>query len=376
MEFIISKSELNKCLQHIKYVIVNNNILPMLKNFFFEFKEKKLFISGSDIETTITININIENIIEKKFCIPANILTKIIKTLPNVNINFFIKENLLEIRSTQGTYKISIINPNNFSKINNNIFNIIQSDNNIIISNNTLIKVIDSTLFATGNDDIRPVMNGVFFSSNPEGSVFVATDSHKLVKFFIKNICTKNIFNCILPKKTLYILKNIISIKKEFILKILYNESNVQFLFDNKNINCRLINGKYPNYQSVIPTIINHELIVNRLMLLDIIKRISIFSNIKTRKIYFSIISNKIKIYAQDLESSNEAYEYLKCEFNGNNIQIGFDYKILIEVISHLNTEYILLKICNSNKPIIFNPIYNTSFNDKITMLVMPMAIN
>lgn len=383
MEFFISNYEFLKHLQCVNSVINNNNILPILSNFLFEIDKNKIIITGSDLESTIIIEININYYLNKfKFIIPAKLLTNIIKILPEQNIKFNINnnKNIIEIISKQGIYTFSIQNGDEYPKEENIINN---SYHKISIDNKILLNIIDNTIFATGIDDLRPVMTGVFFSFTTNESIFVATDTNKLVKFSIKNLIVKKNFNCIIPKKTLFLLKNIINsdnleINKS--IKIIYNHINIIFCFNNKKIICRLINGKFPNYDAVIPnnSINNKILIIDRILFLNSIKRISLFTNRITHQICLNIFNNTIIIYANDKDFSNKGYEKIVCDYKYNNITIGFNVKFLIDIITHINTEKIILQIYKANKPVIIKPLIQDSklHNEQIIMILMPIVIN
>lgn len=375
MNFTISSYQLFTQLQYLNNVINNNNILPILSNFLFEFKEQKLIITGSDLETTISveiININYSgnNI---KIAIPARLIINVIKSFKDQIITFIINNNEknLEIISKEGKYILTIQDGNNFPENEE-----LNNTKKILLSNHLLLSIINKTFFVTSNDDLRPVMTGVFFKFNSEGSTFVATDSQKLVKYFINNIKHKESINFIVPKKSLNIVKNILSIKSEKDVILEYNEINIIFYFDNKKIISRLINGKYPDYESIIPNNYEKKIIINRVIFLKSIKRLSLFSNKNTKQICLYINNNKIKISSEDIDFSNRAYESISCIYNSiDTIKIAFNYKILIEMLSHLDIEDIILEISEPNLPVILKPSCNSSY-DELIMLIMPIIFD
>lgn len=375
MNFTISSYKLFTQLQYLNNVINNNNILPILSNFLFEFKEQKLIITGSDLETTISIEINNINFYGKdiKIAVPARLIINVIKSFKDQVINFIIKENEknLEIISNQGKYILSIQDGNNFPEILE-----LNNTKKILLSSKVLLKIINNTLFVTGNDDLRPVMTGVFFNFSFKGSTFVATDSQKLVKYLINNIKHKELINFIVPKKSLSIVKNILSIKDEKDVILEYNDINVIFSFENKKIISRLINGKYPDYDSIIPNNYEKKIIINRLIFLKSIKRLSLFSNKNTKQICLYINNNKIKISSEDIDFANRAYETISCIYNSiSTIKVAFNYKVIIEMLSHLDIEDIIFEISESNLPVILKPSCNSS-DDELIMLIMPIIFD
>lgn len=374
MNFTISSYKLFKELQYLNNVINNNNILPILSNFLFEFREQKLIITGSDLETTISVKINNikyygNNI---KIAIPARLITNVLKSFKDQIINFIINEKHLEIISKQGKYIVTIQDGNNFPE---NLE--LNCTKKILLSNHVLLNIINKTLFVTSNDDLRPVMTGVFFNFSSEGSTFVATDSQKLVKYFINNIKSEKLINFIFPKKSLNIVKNILSIKDEKDVILEYNEINIILSFDNKKIISRLINGKYPDYESIIPNNYEKKILINRIIFLKSIKRLSLFSNKNTKQICLYINNNEIKISSEDLDFSNKAYESLSCNYNSlDPIKIAFNYKILIEILSHLDMEDIIFEFSEPNLPVILKPSDNYSSYDELIMLIMPIIFD
>lgn len=376
MNFTISSYKLFTELQYLHHVINNNNILPILSNLLFEFQEQKLIITGSDLETTISVEIKNINYYGNniKLAIPAKLITNILKNLKDQIITLIIKDNEknLEIVSQQGKYIFNIQDGNNFPetlKLNNT--------KQIILSNHLLLKIINYTLFVTSNDDLRPVMTGVFFNFKSDGSTFVATDSQKLVKYFIKTIKSEEGIHFIVPKKSLNIIKNILaSIKDRKNVILEYNQNNIIFYFDNKKIIARLINGKYPDYESIIPNNYENIILINRVLLLNSIKRLSLFANKTTQAISLYINNNQIKISSEDNDCANRAYESISCVYNSlSSIKIAFNYKIFIEMLAHLDIEEIILEILKPNMPVILKPSSNSSY-DELIMLIMPILFD
>ena len=239
----------------------------------------------------------------------------------------------------------------------------------------TLATAINSTLFASGNDDLRPVMSGVFFQFTSEGLTFVATDAHKLVKYTRTDLQASATAEFIMPKKALQILKGILQGSDEDI-QVEYNETNAQFSFNNTTLSCRLIEGKYPNYEAVIPKENPNVLTIQRNTLLNSLKRVSIFSNKTTHQIRLKIAGAELNISAEDNDFSNKAEERLSCSYQGDDIQIGFNSRFLIEMLNNMGAEEISLSMSLPNRAGIIAPLDNVEEGEQVTMLVMPVMLN
>lgn len=371
MNFIISSSVLLKELQNLIILIKNINSLPILDNFLFDFREKNLFIIASDLQINIISKIIIKSNIIKKIAVPARLITNIIKTFPEQPLNIFLSEkNILKIKSQQGEYDLTFHNGDDFPTLDN-VNN--EKKNFLTLKTSDILNIIEYTLFATSSDDFRPIINGVFFNINNKFSTFVGTDSHRLVKYERKDIFSEEEFNFIIPKKSLNILKNIIIKLKNDQIIIKYNNNNVSFSIENKIIISRLIDGIYPDYESVIPNTNNKELIINRLYILNLIKRLSFFSDKNTSQIYLELSKNKSIIRSENTDFSNKAKEYLDCNYIGDNINIGFNSKIIIEMIFHLKSKDIIFKLSNNDSACILESINESSDNENILMLIMPI---
>ncbi len=372
MKFIVSSSSLLKQLQSISGVLSSNNTLPILDNFLFEIKENELIVSASDLETTITISLSAEAKETGKIAIPAKLLLETLKTFPEQPLTFTIDESNfgIEISSDYGKYKLSGQNGVEFPKIP-----VIDSSNFLLINASILGTAINKTIFATGNDDLRPVMSGVFCQLSSENMTFVATDAHKLVRYRRNDSKTEGLNSFILPKKPLTLLKNLLG-GNESEVKIEYNASNAFFAFNNINLICRLIDGKYPNYEAVIPAENPNKLSIDRNSFLSSIKRVSIFSNKTTHQVKLKITGSQLQVSAEDLDFSNEAVERLTCQYEGEDMEIGFNSKFIMEMLNNIDSEQINLEMSAPNRAGILSPADKNASEEDILMLVMPIMLN
>ena len=274
MKFIVSSSQLLKQLQVLGGVINSNNTLPILDNFLFELSENKLQVSASDLETTMSAEVDVESDTSGSIAVNARLLLDTLKTFPDQPLTFKTEgESTIEIISDQGKYDMAFFGGDEFPKSV-----ALPSPSTTVLPAHVLATAISKTIFAAGNDDLRPVMSGVFFQFSNENLTFVATDAHKLVKYTRTDVTADKTAEFIMPKKPLNLLKGVLGGGDEEVT-IEYNDANAKFTFDNFVLVCRLIDGKYPNYEAVIPKDNPNKMLVSRTALLGSIRRVSIFSN-------------------------------------------------------------------------------------------------
>jgi len=370
MRFIVSSSYLFKKLQTIGGVINSNNTMPILDNFLFELFKNKLVVSASDLETTIKGVIEVESDSEGSIAVPYKFLVDTLKMLPEQAITFIVNDNkTAQIRTNNAEYSFAYYDAAEFPSIVD-----IPDPNKVSIMGDVLATAIQTTIFATGNDDLRPIMNGVFFDFSENGLTFAATDAHKLVKYERKDIVSPHKTEFVMPKKPLNLLKGILA-GSETDVTIEYNESNAKFSFDDMEYVCRLIDGKYPNYEAVIPKENPNKLVINRLLLLGSTKRVSIFSNKSTHQVRLKIVGNSIQIFAEDIEYSNKATETIPCSYEGDDMEIGFNAKFFIEMMNNLSSDEVMLEMSYPNRPGILTPADGLDEGEKVYMLVMPTML-
>lgn len=369
MKFIVSSSELLKQLQTLSALISNNNALPILNNFLFELQENELKVTATDLETTLISYIKVSSDTSGKTAVPAKLITDMLKTFAEQPLTLSLKEdkNSLEITAEQGHYSLAVQNSEEFPKSP-----VLEEPNRLTMKTEVLSKAINQTLFASSSDELRPVMTGVLFQLGPEGATFVATDAHKLVKYVRKDLKANQITEFILPKKPLQLLKNMLDTGE---VTIEHNEANTRFIFDNKTLICRLIDGKYPDYKVVIPKDNNKTLSINRTGFLNALKRITLFSNKSTYQICLQLSGNELQMYAEDLDFSNKAQERFNCDYKGEDMKIGFNSKFLIEMLAHLDAEDIIFKMSNPNSAGILKPSEDKEEGEETLMLVMPITL-
>ncbi len=371
MKFIVSSTYLLKQLQVLGGVINSSNTLPILDNFLFELNKSSLTVSASDLETTMSSTIDVESDSEGSVAVPARLLLDTLKTFPEQPLTFIVEENnTIEISSNHGKYALAYANSDEFPKAVE-----LNEPSSTIINGDILANAISKTIFAAGNDDLRPVMSGVFFQFSTEGLTFVATDAHKLVKYSRNDVKANQTAEFIMPKKPLTLLKGIL-VASDSDVTIDYNDSNAKFTFDNTVLICRLIDGKYPNYEAVIPKENPNKLVIDRTQFLNSVRRVSIFSNKTTHQIRLKVAGAELNISAEDIDYSNKAEERLTCDFQGDDMQIGFNSRFLTEMISNLTSDEVQLEMSLPNRAGILTPTDGLDEGEHITMLVMPVMLN
>lgn len=371
MKFIVSSSQLLKQLQVLGGVINSNNTLPILDNFLFELSENQLKVSASDLETTMSSVVDVESDSSGSIAVSARLLLDTLKTFPDQPLNFKTEgDNTIEISSDQGKYDMAYFGGDEFPKAVS-----LPSPSKTVVPANILGTAISKTIFAAGNDDLRPVMSGVFFQFSSQSLTFVATDAHKLVKYSRTDVTADQTAEFIMPKKPLNLLKGILG-GSESDVTIEYNDANAKFTFDNIVLVCRLIDGKYPNYEAVIPKENPNKLTVDRASFLNSVRRVSIFSSKTTHQIRLKMAGTELNISAEDLDFSNKADERLSCDYQGDDMQIGFNSRFLSEMLNNLSSSEVLIEMSLPNRAGILTPIDGTDEGEQVTMLVMPVMLN
>lgn len=357
-------------LQVLGGIINNSNTLAILDNFLFELENNKLKVSASDLETTISATLEVQSESEGKFAIPAKTLLDTLKTFAEQPLTFSVKENnSVEISYQGGKSELAFVEPDDFPNTPD-----LEDSSTTFVLADTLSSAINNTIFATGNDSLRPVMNGVFFQFLNDEARFVGTDAHKLVKYTRTDITVDKPADFIMPKKPLNLLKSVLAGSEEDV-EIEFNDTNAKFSFLDYELVCRLIDGKYPNYNAVIPVENPNKLIVDRSKFLNTVRRISIFASKTTHQIRLKMTGAELKISAQDLDYSNSGEERLDCEYHGDDMEIGFNSRFLIEMLNNIQSKDIQLAMSLPNRAGLLTPVDGLEDGERVVMLVMPVML-
>ncbi len=371
MKFIVSSSALLKQLQVISGALSSNTVLPIIENFLFEINNGNLTVSATDLQTTMTTSLTVEAKENGKIAVPSKILLDTLKILPEQPITFSINSDSFAIEMTAGDGKYKLVGENgdDFPKIPK-----IEQAASLVISASVLSEAISKTIFAVSTDELRPAMTGVYCQMSTENLTFVDTAAHKLVRYRRRDAKADVANSFILPKKALNLLKSSLPIE-DISVQVEYNNTNASFSFNNVNLICRLIDEKYPDYEAVIPVNNPNKLTIDRAQLLSCLRRVSIFSNKTTHQVRLKLSGSELQISAEDMDFSNEAHERLGCQYEGEDIEIGFNARFIIEMLNNLNTEEVILEMSTPNRAGILLPV-NADNNEDVLMLVMPVMLN
>lgn len=370
MKFIVNTNQLLNKLQSVSGTIVSKPIIPILDHFLFDITDKKLTITGTDLETTMSTTMEVQSDEDIRIAVPSKMCIDTLKELPNQPVTFTIStdKNTIELKSEFGRYKLVGQNADDFPKIPES-----NAENSFSISSGVLSSSIAQTIFSSGNDELRLSLTGVYVQLFKDNAVFVATDANRLVKVERTDVQPGLETNFILPKKALNLLKSNLP-QDESATQVDFNDSNAFFTFGDVSLICRLIDERYPDYQAVIPEENPNRLTINRTEFLNSIKRSSIYGNKTTNQVNVKITGSELTIHAEDIDLSNEAVERLGCDYTGQDMEIGFNARLLIEMLQNLSTSDIIIELSSPSRAGIILPSENVE-NENLLMLLMPMMI-
>ena len=371
MHFIVSSSQLLRHLSSLSGVLNSSNTLPILDNFLIELGPGEAVISVSDLETTMTTKLEVKTQDTGAIAVPAKMLLDILKAFPDIPLTFKVDPATygVELTSDAGKYKLTGANGDDFPKSP-----MLEDAATFDVEAKTLITAINHTLFAAGNDDLRPVMSGIYFEFYADNVRFVATDAHRLVRYARTDVQASAGAQFIVPKKPLNLLKNAASNADR--VSMSYTESNACFRFDEVTIICRLIEGKYPNYEAVIPKENPNRMVINRVDFLQAIRRVSIFANKTTHQVRLKLAGSELHVSAEDLDFANEANERLNCSYTGEDMEIGFNSRFLMDMLNNLSSAEVSLELSAPNRAGIIRPSEPEEAGEDVLMLVMPVMLN
>ena len=370
MKFIFSSSALLKHLQQISGVINANTVLPILEDFLFEVDKNKLNVVATDLETVMRISLEIEARESGRICIPAKILMDSLKNIPDQPLTFTIDKNYsVEITSDNGKYKVMGENPDNFPKEP-----VADDTTSFTMTSSGLVTAINKTLFAVSTDDLRPAMTGVFFELDKTGLQFVATDAHRLVRYKRTDVVTPKADSFIVPKKPLNLLKAALPDNADEIT-VSYNSNHLFVVHGSTQMVCRLIDARFPDYKVVIPADNPYKLMVLKSEFQSALRRVSVFSNKSTNQVALTISGNELQLAAQDVDFSFEGNERMHCQYDGEDLQIAFNARFLIEMLNAADTQEVVMELSTPTKAGIIKPAENAE-NTELLMLVMPLMLN
>ena len=374
MKFIVSSLKLLKNLQALSGVIGTKNTLPILDDFLFQLTENELKITTSDLDVTMSVSM-VPDMVEGtgEVTIPARLLLEIMKNFPDVPITINVDNNTLavELIAGEGRYKLAGHKSDEFPQLP------VMADTSVWeIPADVLARGFEKTVFATGVDEIRPIMSGVFMEMTENYLTFVATDAHKLVRYRRMDVKSDVVASFIMPKKPINQLKNILTGLADEPVRIEFNKTNASVEFGEYVLICRLLEARYPNYEAVIPKNNPNQLTIDRQTFLSAIRRVAVFSSKATHQVRFRITGQEIMLTAEDIDFYNEAKERLACSYMGDDMEIGFNSRFFQEMLGNFDSNEVKLEMSAPNRAGILTPVDNENEAEDLLMLLMPVMLN
>lgn len=372
MKFNVSSTKLFAQLQAVSRVIASKNSLQILEDVLFDLQGEQLTLTASDGETTIRTSLPVENPQgEGKVAFGARLLLDTLKEFPEQPLTFLIDDQSfgLNITSANGTYSFVGANGQEYPEMPAE-----EGENTLTMPANVLLDAINKTIFCTADDELRPVMNGIFFDLAEDKVTLVATDAHRLVRYTNTSIHVPQATSFILPKKPAMLLRQVLAKETEDVL-ITFGQKNAKFAFGQTVIVCRQIEGRFPNYNAVIPQNNQNKVIVDRQTIVNACKRVAVFANTGTSLLKLALSENQIKISAQDIDFSTSAEETIACDYSGMPMAIGFKAPFLIEILSSIASQDVILELADPARAGLILPAENEE-NQELLILLMPMLLN
>lgn len=372
MKFIVSSAELLKAIMDVSKAIPAKSALPILENFLFSLSGNLLQITASDSELTLRTTIEVENTQEEgSIAIPARHMTELLKALPDQPICIkTVSDSSFECSWSSGNSSLPYFPAEDYPEIKG----VGEDAEKVTFPAQTLVDGINGTIYATADDEMRPAMNGIFFDIDTLSTTLVASDSHKLICYTTDDVqaAAKNSF--ILHKKPAAVLKSIIG-KDDDTVEVAFDSNNVVFTFGSTMMICRLIVGKFPKYRDVIPQNNSNVLKVDRVQILNTVKRVSVCSNKANNHIKFDLKPGQLEISAQDLGFAIAAYEKMPCDYNGEDLTIGFKSSFLTDILSNMSCETLVMKFADARRAVLIVPSEEETESEKVCGIIMPIMI-
>lgn len=374
MKFNVPSKTLYNYVSSVSKVINSKNALAILNNFLFVFDDNTLTITASDLENRLTARVPVTEVEGNgSFCIDARRLVDLLKEMPDQGITFNIDDNTLAVEITypSGNYNLIALNGNEYPSNNNDDEDTEKLE--FTCPTEQLIKGIDNTLFAVGNDDLRPQMMGILWDIKPDAITFVATDTRKLVKYRNEMSAPGVEGSCIIPIKPATVIKNVFAKEQE--VKVTIEPKSATFESPSFTFNCRFIKGTFPDYNRVIPANNPYTLTIDRHSFLNAVRRVGVFVDPGHGLVKFKLTPDKLIMKAQDNNYLTSAWESVPCDFTGSEMVIGFSAPYLIEIFGTLSTSDIVIKLSDPSRPGVFLPSENDT-DSELLMLLMPMTVS
>ena len=373
MRFTVSSTALSSKLNALSRVINSKNSLPILADFVFDIQDNVLYLTASDSENVMKTQLELtESDSNGRFAIGNHDLLEAVKGFSEQPITFDVDQqtNIAKISYQNGLFSLPVENADEFPMSQS----VSDGATEIVMPNALLAENVNRSLFATAQDELRPVMNGVYFDLTPECLAIVASDGHKLVRTKVLTIRSEQPAAFILPKKPASLLKSLLG-KDGGDVIIRFDERNAQISYGDGELTCRLIEGRYPNYNSVIPQNNPNQLTIDRLALLAALRRVQPFANDSSNLIRFHVEGGTLQLDAEDYDFSKTATERMSCEYSGQPMSIGFKGSSFIEILTNFDCQEVIIQLADPSRAGLVLPSEQPE-NQDVLMLMMPMLIN
>ena len=373
MRLTISSTTLASRLSALSKVFNSKNSMPILDCYLFEVAGQTLTITASDSENVMTTQLQLDEAdSDGAFAVNNRTILDAVKELPEqpLTLEVDMVSYKMKVRYLNGVYEFTAQSGDEFPRLQP----LQEGAASIVIDSKTLAGDISRSIFATANEELRPVMNGVYFDLTPECLAIVASDGHKLVRTRNNGIKADAPVSFIMPKKPATLLKNVLQ-KNDDDVVVRFDERNANILYPGGTLACRLIEGRYPNYNSVIPKDNPNRLTIDRMALTGVIRRVLPFASDSSQQVRLHIEPGKVVISSEDIDFYTSAKEEIVCDYNGNPMDIGFKGTSLMEILNNLDCEEVLLQLADPSRPCLILPTQQPE-NEDILMLIMPMLLN
>ena len=374
MRFTLSSSALSTKLGILSKVINTKNSLSILDSYLFEIRGGQLIITASDNANMMRCYVALSDYEgEGAFCIPNRIIQAAVKELPEQPLTFEVSspDNSVKVIYQNGSYRVAGQNADDYPNLQP-----IENDvTEISIPASTLASNIQRTMFATANDELRMVMNGLYFDLREDSLNIVASDGHKMVRNMIFSCKTTNPSSFILPKKPAGLLRSVLDLNDETEITIRFNSNNAEITFPDGILSCRLIEGRYPNYSSVIPTDNPNVVNIDRKGMMSALRRVLPFASESTQLVKLRLSPNNLELSSEDLDFATAAHEDLVCDYNGAQMSIGFKGSAIFDILNNLSSDNVTIELGDPSRAGVIRPAEQPE-NEDILMLIMPMLLS
>ncbi len=371
MKFVVSSAQLLKQLNALVGIIPSNPVLPILENFLLELENGELKVTANDLYVSMVMVVPVESSDFGAVAVPAKMFVDTLKNLPEqpITVSVDTENYTLSIQSEYGRYKITCENPDDYPQVQA----LTDPDSSFQVSSDQLISAAAHTIFAVSSDEMKPAMQGVYVHFSSNQMIFASTDSHRLVRYRQSYTGSEVKSTLLIPEKAFKQLQKALP-SDNTPVSVNFTGRHASFGFGKYVLYCRLIDEKFPDYEVVIPKNNDKKMVVDKAALVSSLRRLSIYANKNTNQIRLTCSPNTLKIKAEDMDFSNEAHEALASEFEGEDFEIGFNAKLLLEMLNGINSDRIVFEFSVANRPALMTP-YEQNSDEDVLMLLMPVLI-